>query len=573
MSLPPQLDESTIRLYVGSQHFQQGADYVHNGSILDMRRRGMIVKARCQELSGDLFLPQVMLGEKGIAEASCTCPENRDQAEHCAHIAALLLCWLGQPEAFVEQEPLVKSFARYEEADLVAFLLQMVSFQPALEWHLDQMLSLPHGAVSSQESLSVYRSLCRRLVKAAFNRNLQEWLSEMDVKQELERIKSLADQLIGQQNLAAAATMLSTLVMTILEDDYFHPDVTRQLSTFLSECVKDLGECLRLERASAFVRKDILQALLTLTAFYVENEYYASYEEMYPIILNYATAEEMHTCAQWIGERGLPGGRFAEQYQGFLLDLEADTLADKVFFQRARELREAKRIVQRLLMRGRVEEAIQEAVLLAKHDYEMEEMASLFRTHGHEPEIERLILERLKQGNSEHLQRWLREYYRTSGKNAQALEVAIQLFTTRPSFLDYAAVRSLAETLRCWEQVKPGLQAVLSGSLQEMPLLIEMALDDKDIDRALEFLEGGQPSRTTARPQTNTVSSTELYIATVAEDIQPHRALEIYQRRITELLAYRERKGYREACRFCSKCAICMSAPMRYVNGMTIFQN
>jgi uncharacterized Zn finger protein len=553
MSLPPQLDESAIRLFVGSQHFQHGVEYVRSGSILDMRRRGMMVKARCQEVSGDLFLPQVMLGEEGIVEASCTCPNNRDHAEHCAHIAALLLCWQKQPEAFVEQEPLEKSFARYKEADLVAFLLQIVSLQPALERHLDQLLALPGGAVNNEESLSVYASLCRRRVKAAFHRNLQEWLSEADVKQELESIKSLANQLMGQQNIAAVATMLSTQVMTILEDDYFHPDVTHQLSTFLSECVKDLGECLRIERANASVRKDILQALLTLTTFYVEKEYYTSYEEMYTIILSYATSEEMHACARWLREHGLPDGRFAKKYQGFLLDLEADTLADEVFFQRARELGEAKRIVQRLLMRGRVEEAIQEAVLLVKHDYEMEEMASLFHTHGYEPETERLILERLKQGNSEHLQTWLREFYRTAGKTAQALEVAVQLFATRPSFSDYTAARFLAETLRCWEQVKPGLQAALSGSPQETSLLIEMALDDKDIDRALELRGGGQLSQTVARSQTNTVSSTELYIATVAEDIQPHRALEIYQRYITQLLAHRERKEYREACRFLLK--------------------
>jgi uncharacterized Zn finger protein len=99
MSRPPQLDEHDIRLYVGSQHFQHGAEYVRNGSILDMRRRGMMVKARCQEVSGDLFLPQVMFGEEGIVDASCTCPKNRDSAEHCVHIAALLLCWQGQPEA------------------------------------------------------------------------------------------------------------------------------------------------------------------------------------------------------------------------------------------------------------------------------------------------------------------------------------------------------------------------------------------------------------------------------------------------------------------------------------------
>ena len=400
-----------------------------------------------------------------------------------------------------------------------------------------------------QESLSVYRSLCRRHVKIAFNRNLQEWLSERDVEQELERIKSLANQLMDQQNVAAAATVLSTLVMTVLEEDYFHSHVTLRLSEFLAKCVEDLGECLRVERANVSVRKDILYALVALTRFYVEQEYYTSYEEMYTIVLSDATSEEMHDCAQRIREQGLPGGRFAKEYQGFLLDLEADTLDDEIFFQRASELGEAKRIVQRLLMRGHIEKAIQEAVLLAKHDYEMEEITSLFCTHGYEPETERLILERLKQEKSERLQAWLREYYRNTGKNEQALEVAVQLFTQRPSLLDYAAVRYLAETLGCWEQVKPRLQAALSGSQQETSLLIEMALDDKQIGRALELLEGEQSSSTSAGSH----RSTELSIATVCEDVQPRQALKIYQRHIIQLLEYRERKGYREACRFVLK--------------------
>ena len=47
MDILSQLDAHDIRLYVGTQHFLQGAEHVCNGSILDMCRRGMIVKARC----------------------------------------------------------------------------------------------------------------------------------------------------------------------------------------------------------------------------------------------------------------------------------------------------------------------------------------------------------------------------------------------------------------------------------------------------------------------------------------------------------------------------------------------
>ena len=71
--------------------------------------------------------------------------------------------------------------------------------------------------------------------------------------------------------------------------------------------------------------------------------------------------------------------------------------------------------------------------------------------------------------------------------SAAELEVTGTLFQTQPFLRHYQELRDLARQLGRWETLRPEVLAFLEQA-QNTALLIQIALDEGDIDRALELL-------------------------------------------------------------------------------------
>ena len=93
----PAVSEGTISDWVGSRSFQLGRRYFENEAILDPRRQGSALKARCQGSMPQPYRLRDAFGAEGIEEAHCSCPVGG--GGHCKHVGALLLAWLDQPDA------------------------------------------------------------------------------------------------------------------------------------------------------------------------------------------------------------------------------------------------------------------------------------------------------------------------------------------------------------------------------------------------------------------------------------------------------------------------------------------
>jgi len=152
---------------------------------------------------------------------------------------------------------------------------------------------------------------------------------------------------------------------------------------------------------------------------------------------------------------------------------------------------------------------------------------------------------------------WLRKYYRDRDNRTAELEVAETLFRTQPFLKHYQELRDLAGRLDRWEALRPELLAFLEQA-KNTTLLIQIALDEGDIDRALQLLKG------MAKKDIHGYTYNEGYgyygfgdiafeVARAAEEVRPREAIELYRQSAERLIALRGRQNYQEACKYLAK--------------------
>jgi hypothetical protein len=93
--------------------------------------------------------------------------------------------------------------------------------------------------------------------------------------------------------------------------------------------------------------------------------------------------------------------------------------------------------------------------------------------------------------------------------------------------------------------------------------LIEIALDEGDIDKALKLLKEMAKKDRYGYIYPSTAgygygygyddTTIDLDVAKAAEETRPHEAIQLYQQRAERLIAMRERKNYQAACTYLAK--------------------
>ncbi|MCK4470556.1 MAG: SWIM zinc finger domain-containing protein, partial [Anaerolineae bacterium] len=92
MTTLPELTESDVRRWTDERSFGRGRGYFRGGYILNPRRQGDTLKARCQGSRPQPYRVEITLGPDGIASGTCSCPVGA--GGHCKHGVALLLTWI-----------------------------------------------------------------------------------------------------------------------------------------------------------------------------------------------------------------------------------------------------------------------------------------------------------------------------------------------------------------------------------------------------------------------------------------------------------------------------------------------
>jgi len=147
----------------------------------------------------------------------------------------------------------------------------------------------------------------------------------------------------------------------------------------------------------------------------------------------------------------------------------------------------------------------------------------------------------LEQGRDHWMNKdWLARYYRKHGSPQEAIEAQRKVFLDSPTVESYKALGEVSRKSRRWEAVRADVLAELESE-REFGALIDIALHEKDVARALELL-----------PHVDTRPGWDYHdyrwnVARAAEKDHPQAAIALYQELAERDIGHRSRDSYRYA--------------------------
>jgi uncharacterized Zn finger protein len=533
----PKLTLADVRNWVGQREIDKGRPYTQGGAIVHPLRQGMTLKAQCWGTAPSPYRVTVTLSDTGIAASDCSCPVGG----RCKHVAALLLLYLQDPEGFTEIEALRVSLEKRSKDELIALIEKMLKHHPELE----RLIELPQAA--SGKPLTP--QLVKRQVERVFgDLSYRGWDDEdmSSVGRELTQLVELGDGYLPQGNLASALAVYQTVVEEVLKRYGELSDEEGELAEVVTRCVEGLASLL-VATGDVAMREDVLRILFEV---YLEDLRLGGYglgDDVPEKIVHYASEAERARVAAWVREALLqetdPGESFRRQAMGqFLLELHGGELDDESYLRLCRESGRVKDLVERLLLLGRVDEALQETAKV--EDYELLTLAELFVQQGYGERVHPLIEARAAQHPPERhhawrgrLNTWLRDWARRSGDHARALELTEAMFWQHPHFGLYRELRHDAERAGRWQTVRIGLLKRLEKA-RNHELLTEIYLHEGEVAAALSSIKQTYGGALAIR------------VAQAAEADHPEAALALYRNEIDRLIEARGRESYQQAARY-----------------------
>ena len=553
MSTIPTLTEQNIRTFVGEHNFQKGQQLVHDGAIVHPEQQAMALKAYCYGSLPEPYRVQVTFDGTGITAALCSCSTATPTYGNrgCEHAAALLLAWNEQPEAFTQTDNIDTILERQSKVQLITLIKQVLQKQPEVEWQLT-MPPLP-GHKSVPIDMEEYRDQ----VDEAFQHAGHEWNAVYGISSDLYNITATAARFARQRDYANTAAIYEVVALETLSHYLSYHDEDGALGRVVQDCVEGLGACLEREREEEDLREQILEAIFAVYRFDVDHGGFGLTRDIPPEFLQNTTPEEKHLIAQWVRtalaelqENKQESDWRLNRYGSLLLALEADLLSDEEFLRIGRETKSIQTVVTRLLELGRVDEAVEDAS--QAHGWQLVKLADLFVQYGQDSVVERMMYETAQQERYNIYADWLKNHYLAKNNLAAALEMAQLIFQKRPWFAEYQKMREISMELGNWEAVRQEALMFLETT-KNISTLVEAALDEGDIQRALQLLKATKPSGVDGYQwQYDYARSPEVALkaAERAEEVYPSTSIDLYQQHVERLIAGRGRSNYQVACRY-----------------------
>lgn len=535
----PRISRKEIRARIGEERLQKGETYAADGSVFDTKRQGSLLKARVQGREFEPYRVLVRCDETGVAASECSCPVGG--GGYCKHVAAVLLVWMRHPDLFLEVEDLGVILERWDRDELIALIQRMVRRAPELEI----LLETPSAGVRNRANAPIRGAdFYQRQAETAFRLAGDGWRASLGVAQDLEALRCLGDELLQHDDIESAAAVYQGSLAGILRHYGSIPDEEGDIGVVAGECGEGLGKCLSIEPDPAR-RSAMLRVLFDFYRFDVEQGGYGLADEVPGLIVELVRNDERTMVAGWIRElldvrpkRDREVDVYRRRVWGaFLLDLEAETLDDDAYLRICRETGRSVDAIERLLDRGRVDEAQAETAGLPIH--ETLDAADLFARRDDQADwAEAFVRDRLERAVDASLLRWLKHRAIARRNRAEALELARRIFRKEPTFDGYRELRKLAGPHR-WPSVRSELLDELA-TIQFESLRIEIALAERDYARAVELAGALGPGD---------LGRLVLRVADAVARRKPEAAIRLYCREAERQIARQGRASYREACR------------------------
>ena len=531
----PTISEADIRDISGDKVFERGRSYFRQGAILEPMRQGDQIRAYCEGSDYQPYQVTAEIGPNGLGSIDCTCPYDWGGA--CKHVVALLLTWLHQPESFQVIAPLDALLAGRSQEELVLLIKEMLKRQPDLA----RLLELP---VQPERQTPLDLDAFRRQIDYALRvHDRDDYPDARATASELSSLAETADRFLQGGDWANAGALYALILAEIVPkyDELY--DENGNVAIVLQQCAEGIAACFEQGSPDPDTRHHWLEVLLEAE---LKDVQMGGMDLAYPaaqVVIKQATDEEW----AWIEARveqaiANQTGRYSDWPREALVNflarrLEAsgvETQTDALIFEMGSPRQQAFLLVRR----GR----FAEAVALARQHFTdlpglVTDFADALVAAGGGEQAEAYMASQVSTPRGSYYITWLGNYAEQSGQLATALQWWRQSLGQSPSLQTYHTLRGVAERLGQWQQTRLELLAELAEK-EVWPVLIDIALEENDAARALELL---------SKLRGWFSSDYRLRVARAAETDFPQAALEIYRRRIDQLIGMRGRENYRSA--------------------------
>lgn len=527
----PKMTEAKIRQLSAAQSFDRGLQYYRKDAITSPTRQENRIWADCY--GSELYHVSATLTPSSVTDLRCSCPFDWGGA--CKHEVALLLTYVHQPEAFHIIPPLRDLLADHSRDDLLALLDRVLQQYP------DLLTSLEIAA-----KVSTPQSAGKPIDTSAYRRQIQRALQGDDMRtiaRALEPTLKIPEQLYDAGDRFNAGHFYQVLLSEITasyDGELQSVDYNGEVACFSQDAAAGLGSCLSDAAIDSTTRQEWLNTLLEGILEDVNLggiDFAAGAEDA---LMEVATENEWQILEARIRQEiSRLSGRWARDSLAGLLarrlqHLGQNTASDDVML----ELSSPERQVFVLVKQGKYDLAIGMAKQhLAAAPGLVTQFADALVAAGEAKKALRYMTEAYSADAHYNVDEWLVKSYCEQGEPGAALKFAEAGLLKRPWLPNYQRIQQLAESINGWTKVRSRVLKQLAEHKQ-WNLLVEIAIDERDADRALKLLK-----HLPAYEQT----PLKVKIARISE---PEVAIAIYEELVQMMIQRKQRSAYQEAAQY-----------------------
>jgi len=524
----PKITEFQIKKLATSKSFERGEDYFQDGSIMDAVIQGMKLRAMCEGSDYEPYQITVTLNDNGIEDYDCSCPY--DYGGICKHIVALLLEYIHNRKDFRVVEPVDKTLADRSKEELISIINEMIEREPKFSSIVEVTAATQKARQNKTVDVNVYRRQAKSVMRSE-----SSYYIERELKALCETAKGFAK---SGDYLNAGAIYHASFEEAVdgYDDIMWQIDEEGDIAVIIDDLAKGLIECLKKSSADNKTRMTWLNALLDGYLKDLEMggvDFVSSADDA---LLRVANDDEWAEIEKRI--RGLiPSSRDwkRENLIEFLTQrMKAHKRKDDAKAL-IRELGTDEQNAYLLIEEKKIDEALKliRQILVTKPGLLNKFADALLEVKANDKALE-LVMKQPKQGWQE--KEWLANYFRKHGSKQEAVEYQKSYFLNSPSVEKFKTLNELGNNAGNWNHIRSEVLKHLEIQKQ-FSELIEIALHEKDVKRALELL----PKATMGW------RAYDMEVAKAAEKDFPKEAIALYQNRAEKFIGEKNRNAYSSA--------------------------
>ncbi len=518
------LTEEYIRHLADGRSFERGMNYYAGGNIRHPLRQGMELRGECYGSQSKPYRVRVVLDNNGIREASCTCPRGGV----CKHIIALLLTYVHEPDSFEVLTSLDAMLARLSREELISLIVEMLQREPSLSAVVDLAVATAGGQSPDVAALS-------REVKRALSLD-----DPFEIEMGLRNILRTAERLARKEDWPGAGAVYQTVLDALTEiygNELLSMDDDGAIAAIACECVEGLSECLNRGDCDRDTRQAWLMSLMKAELADIEMGGVDFAGEALDAIFEHAGEQDWELLRECVCEHIPKSGEWGrKKLVGILVAWEEK---NGRYEQARRLIQEMGTAEQRAFLMVRDGEPGRAVALAKQHMRDkpgiIMRLAGALADAGAGDHAVALLtqLAGSKDSHPGYLE-WLANYHSRNGELDEALKWQRRLFEQHPTLASFRKLRQICEELGVWPRVRNEILKVLERKKQA-DILIEIALDEGDVARALELVPGIPPGDW---------HDYRGKVARAAEEKHPREAIKLYREMAEAAIALRQRKHY-----------------------------